>query len=137
MPTRNGEYRIGSVAAMTGLTVETIRYYETAGVTTSPRRGENRYRLYSKEQIERLLFVRRCREIGFSLEQTKSLLRLADADNRTCCQVSSVTKRRLDEVRAKIAGLKRVEKALVAFLAGCPKDMSSTCPIIDALSGVS
>lgn len=134
MPSRQSDYYIGAVAELTGLKVETIRYYETAGVIAAPHRGRNRYRLYSTKHIERLLFVKRCRELGFSLDRAKSLLQLADANNRTCSEVGAIAERRLREVRTKIANLRRMEKVLAAFIDDCPRDASSKCPIIAALS---
>ncbi len=134
MPSQKGEYYIGAVAEMSGLKVETIRYYEAAGIISAPHRGKNRYRLYSHKHIERLLFVKRCRELGFSLDHAKSLLQLANANNRTCGQVGDIAERRLKEVRAKITNLRRMEKALATFVNDCPHDTSPDCPIIAALS---
>lgn len=135
MPSRKGEYYIGAVAEMTGLNVETIRYYETVGVISAPRRASNRYRLYSGMHVERLLFVKRCRELGFSLDDAKSLLQLADASDRTCRQVGDIAERRLTEVRSKISNLRRMEKVLAAFVDNCPRDARPECPIIATLSG--
>lgn len=128
------ELFIGTVSGLTGLKVETIRYYENAGVIPPPKRGSNRYRVYSREHVERLLFVKRCRELGFSLEHTGSLLDLADAENRMCRQVSQIAENRLNEVRAKIADLRRMETVLEEFTAACPRDSSPDCPIITALA---
>ena len=134
MPSREGETYIGAVAEMTGIKVETIRYYEAEKVISAPRRGANRYRLYSDAHIQRLLFIKRCRELGFSLDHTKSLLKLSDANNRTCRQVSAIAETQLDEVRKKIANLRRMERVLAKFVNDCPKDSSSKCPIINSLS---
>lgn len=134
MPSHKRDYYIGAVAEMTGLTVETIRYYEAAGVIAAPHRGNNRYRLYLDKHIERLLFVKRCRDLGFSLDHTKSLLQLADTDDKTCRQVSEIAEHRLAEVRHKMADLRRMERALAKFVKDCPQDSSSKCPIIASLS---
>lgn len=134
MTSREGEYYIGAAAEMTGVKVETIRYYEAENIISAPRRSNNRYRLYSDAHIQRLLFIKRCRELGFSLDHTKSLLKLSDANNRTCRQVSAIAKTQLDEVRKKIANLRRMERALVKFVDDCPEDSSSKCPIIETLS---
>ena len=100
----------------------------------SPARGENGYRLYSNEHVERLEFVKRRRELGFSLDHTSSLLALAETEERTCKEVSEIAEERLDEVRAKIADLQRKEKVLQKFVDGCPRDANSQCPIIATLS---
>ncbi|MFQ5564268.1 MAG: helix-turn-helix domain-containing protein [Parvularculaceae bacterium] len=131
---QNREFFIGAVSERTGLKVETIRYYENAGVIPSPARGDNRYRVYKREDVARLLFVKRCRELGFSLDHVASLLELANAENRTCGQVSAIAEGRLKEVRAKIADLKRMETVLEDFVASCPRDSGSDCPIITALT---
>lgn len=134
MPSHKSDFYIGTVAERTGLGVETIRYYEKAGVICAPARGRNGYRLYSIDDIERLEFVKRCRELGFSLEQTTSLLNLADLEGRTCREVSKIAESRLSEVRTKIASLQRMEAVLESFVENCPRDASSGCPIISALS---
>lgn len=134
MPSQKSDFYIGTVAERTGLGVETIRYYEKAGVIRPPSRGRNGYRLYSIKHIERLEFVKRCRELGFSLEQATSLLNLADFDERTCGEVSKIAEDRLTEVRTKIANLRRIEAVLESFVENCPRDASSECPIISALS---
>ena len=83
------------------------------------------------EEVE---FVKRRRELGFSLDHTSSLLALAETEERTCKEVSEIAEERLDEVRAKIADLQRKEKVLQKFVDGCPRDANSQCPIIATLS---
>jgi MerR family transcriptional regulator, mercuric resistance operon regulatory protein len=134
MASQNSEFYIGTVAEKTGVKVETIRYYEKAGVIRPPIRGENGYRLYSTEHVERLEFVKRCRELGFSLENTSSLLSLSDSHNRTCKQVSEIAEERLNDVCAKIADLRRMEVVLKKYVEACPRNASAECPIISALS---
>ncbi len=134
MASQQSEFYIGAVAEMTGVKIETIRYYEKAGVIRPPARGQNGYRLYSMEHVERLEFVKRCRELGFSLDHTSSLLSLADSKERTCKQVSGIAEERLNEVRAKIADLRRMEAVLKNFVKVCPRNLNPECPIISALS---
>lgn len=131
---RHSEFYIGVVSEMTSVKIETIRYYEKAGVIHSPARGANGYRLYSMAHVERLEFVKRCRELGFSLEDTSSLLSLSDSKGRTCIEVSKIAEERLNEVCAKIADLRRMEKVLKKFVEDCPRNANSECPIISALS---
>lgn len=136
MTSHRSEFYIGSVAKLTDIKIETIRYYEKAGILQSPDRGPNGYRLYTGTQIERLMFVKRCRELGFSLDHTTSLLDLADNENRTCKQISSAAEKRLKEVRAKISDLQRMEAVLENYVEACPNDASTDCPIVKALSHV-
>lgn len=128
------EFYISHVAELTGLGVETIRYYEKAGVVQAPPRGQNGYRLYGQDGVRRLLFVKKCRDLGFSLKRTRSLLGLTDAEDRTCAQVRSVAHNRLEEVRRKIIDLHRMETALLDLVDDCPGDSTSDCPILAALA---
>ena len=134
MASQQREFYIGTVAEKTGVKVVTIRYYEKVGVIRPSMRGENGYRLYSMEHVEQLEFIKRCRELGFSLENTASLLSLSKSQNRTCRQVSQIAEERLNDVCAKIADLRRMEKVLKKFVDACPRDASADCPIISALA---
>ncbi len=136
MTSHTRDFYIGEVAKLTGVKIETIRYYEKAGILTSPDRGKNGYRLYAKAHIERLMFVKRCRALGFSLSQTLSLLNMANSEGRTCQQISQKAEKQLEDVRAKIEDLKRMEDVLSAYVNACPRDASKDCPIVTALSDV-
>ncbi len=134
MQSQQSVFYIGDAAKITGVQVETIRFYEREGVLPPPERGRNGYRLYSRAHIERLMFVKRCRALGFSLQETQSLLSLADSENRTCRQISTIASNRLNDVRTKIADLKRMEKVLEEYVNVCPGDATADCPIVAALS---
>ncbi len=136
MASHEVDYYIGDASRLTGVKIETIRFYEKAGVLTSPKRDQNGYRLYQKAQVEGLMFVKRCRELGFSLGHTRSLLSLADSDGRTCQQISAKAQKRLNEVRAKIEGLRRMERVLEDYVRSCPANASADCPIVKSLSHV-
>ena len=136
MTSHRRELYIGNVSKLTGVKVETIRYYEKAGILDSPTRGTNGYRVYTKVQTERLMFVKRCRELGFSLDHTTSLLDLANSEGRTCKQISDKAVKRLKEVRANIEDLRRMEVVLESYVEACPRDASTDCPIVGALSHV-
>jgi len=136
MASHTRDFYIGEVAKLTGVKIETIRYYEKAGILDAPERGQNGYRLYTKAQIERLMFVKRCRALGFSLSQTLSLLNLANSEGRTCQQISQKAERQLKDVRAKIDDLRQMEDVLAAYVDACPRDASIDCPIVAALSDV-
>jgi len=127
-------FYIGEVAKSTGVKIETIRYYEREGILQPPQRGQNGYRLYTAAHIERLMFVKRCRALGFSLQETRALLSLSDSKTRTCRQISTIAETKLRDVRAKIADLKRMESVLKDYVDVCPGDATADCPIVAALS---
>ncbi len=130
-------YKIGEVARRTGLDRETIRYYEQVGVLPAAERAANGYRLYGSEHLRRLHFIKRTRELGFSLKDVRSLLRLADARSGTCQQVQQIAQAHLTDVRQRIADLQAIERSLVTTMAPCPGDSSAHCPILDVFFGLS
>jgi Cu(I)-responsive transcriptional regulator len=130
----NRTFRIGDLAKQTGVKVVTIRYYEQAGLLPICERTDGNYRLYSREHLERLNFLRRCRDLGFSLEQIRELLSLSASDSPTCADVCSVAADHLKEVEAKIADLKRLASELRRIGSSCNgKRSSGECRIIAAL----
>ena len=126
---------IGNVAEATGVRVVTIRYYEKIGLLPVPRRTASNYRVYSGKHIQRLRFIRRCRNLGFSLEQIKSLLELASKRTRACAQVDQMTREQLHDVEERIASLKRLSAEL-RHLSNCcsGNGVIADCRIIEALS---
>ena len=102
--------RIGDVSRQTGCKVETIRYYERVGLLPRPPRSAARYRLYDSGDVRRLSFVRRARELGFTLEEVRALLTLAVNDGEdTCAEARRLAAGHLAEIRAKIADLRALE----------------------------
>ncbi|MCA9420051.1 MAG: helix-turn-helix domain-containing protein [Nitrospira sp.] len=124
---------IGGLSRKTGCHIETIRYYERIGLLSKPPRTEGGHRLYNKEQIKRLVFIRRSRELGFSLEEIRTLLKLVDGKRYTCEEVKTVTNRHLEDVRKKISDLRKLQKTLRAISSQCEGGLVPDCPIIDAL----
>src|SRR5213594_3993101 len=122
METGAARLAIGTLSKHTGTNVETIRYYERVRLLPAPARSAGGYRLYGTEHLKRLSFIRRARALGFSLEEVRTLLKLADE-----------RKRPWDDVRAKIGDLKAMERVLKATVARCAKGTGSHCPVIDAL----
>ncbi len=98
-----------------------------------PPRTAGGHRSYGSSHERRLVFIRRCRELGFSIEEIRVLLRLVDGGDYTCGEVKSVTDRHLDDVRRKIADLKNLERTLKKIGAACAGGQVPDCPIIDAL----
>lgn len=124
----------GRLSKLTGCNIETIRYYERAGLMPKPRRGANGYRLYDAADVRRLSFIRRSRELGFSLEEIRGLLKLVDGGGRSCGEVRDMTLAHADDIRAKIVDLRRMERILKEMASKCEGDDIPECPILEALS---
>ncbi len=125
---------IGELSRRTGCNVETVWYYERVGVIPKPPRTEGGHRCYPVEQVKRLVFVRRGRELGFTLDQIRGLLKFVDTCNFGCSDVKSLTDEHLAELRKKIADLRRTERVLKDMAAQCDGGQVPECPILDALS---
>ena len=125
---------IGALSAHTGCNIETIRYYERIRMMPKPPRTQGGHRLYTQEHLKRLRFIRRSRELGFSLGQIRDLLRFVDGRRYTCSQVKVITLEHLDEVRARMKDLKRLEKVLQTMASQCDRGKVPDCPVIEALS---
>lgn len=128
--------RRGELAVRAGCNLETIRYYEGIGLIPHPPRTEGRHRVYDGEHIKRLRFILRGRELGFSIEEIRALLAIADGGGG-CSDVYALTTQHLDMVKRKIADLRRLARILSEAAAACARDASPVCPIIDALSAQS
>lgn len=126
-------FSIGVLSEHSGVHIETIRYYEKVGIMPSPTRSAGGYRIYGSEDVRRLHFVRRGRELGFSLEELRGLLHLVDGHIFTCAQVHSLTIQHLKDIRQKIADLRRLERVMSEMARQCKGDQVPECPIIDAL----
>jgi MerR family transcriptional regulator, mercuric resistance operon regulatory protein len=125
---------IGELSRRTGSNIETIRYYERIGVLPPPRRI-GRYRSFDAGDVARLVFVRRARELGFTLDEVRALLKLAAAGDRgTCAEVREISVAHLSDVRARIADLRAMERVLAAAVRQCDAGQQPGCPLIDALS---
>ena len=124
---------IGALSRDTGVNIETIRYYERIGVMPAPERSVGGFRRYREDHLKRLNFVRRGRELGFSLADLRGLLRLVDGHAYTCAQVRALTLEHLGETRRKIADLRRLEQVMADLAAKCTGRRVPDCPIIDAL----
>lgn len=126
---------IGVLAERTGLTVEGIRFYEKAGILRAPVRTAGRHRLYGVADLKRLSFIRRARQLGFSLDEVRTLLALADnSGDRNCADVHRLASKHLDDVRAKISDLAKMEEALDGMVARCAEGTLPACPLIETLS---
>jgi MerR family transcriptional regulator, mercuric resistance operon regulatory protein len=131
--TRDGVLTRGALAARTGCNLETIRYYERIALLPPPPRSSGGYRLYGPELIKRLNFIRRSRELGFTLSDIRGLLRLVDGRKFTCAQVERMARHQVQEIRHKIADLNKFRRVLETMAAQCGGGTVPDCPIIDAL----
>jgi len=126
---------IGELSRRTGVNIETIRYYERVGVLPSPRRNESGRRLYGPFESRALSFVRRARELGFTLDEVRALLALSGDDGEDACtEVRQLAADHLVDVRAKIADLRAMERVLAGAVQRCDSGEWPGCPLIDALS---
>jgi MerR family mercuric resistance operon transcriptional regulator len=124
---------IREFARRTGCAIETIRFYEKIAILPKPRR-RGRYRQYETVDIGRLVFVRRARELGFTLDEVRQLLRLSGAGAEACGEVRDLAAAHLKDVRARIADLKAMERVLADAVKRCDAGTDAACPLIETLT---
>ena len=110
-----------------------FRFYERVGLMPDPPRTEGGHRIYSNDHLKRLTFICRSRELGFSLDEVRGLLNMVDGGNDVCSEVKAVTLDHVNDIRRKIADLKRMERVLTEMAKGCDTGEVPECPIVDAL----
>jgi Cu(I)-responsive transcriptional regulator len=126
---------IGDLARATGTKVETIRYYERIGLLPQPARtATGNYRVYTADHLGRLSFVRRSRDLGFTLDEIRALLDLADQRERDCAAVDAIARAHLTDVERKIADLSALRQELQGMISRCGHGTVAECHIIEALS---
>jgi|SRR6185312_2331907 len=123
---------IGELGRATDTKIETIRYYEKIGLLPAPRRTTGNYRSYAAEQLQLLGFIRRTRELGFSIEEVRELLELAAHGERPC--EDQLVARHLETTERKIEALRRLRRELRDTLASCKGGRIAECRVIQALS---
>ncbi len=128
-----GRITIGKVAARTGCNIETIRYYEKESLLPPPGRTEGGHRIYTTEMVERLVFIRRCRELGFSMTEIRGLLSVVDGEQVSCERVKHIAEIHLQDIRSKIADLRKMERTLHDLSNQCSGEDVPDCPIIEVL----
>ncbi len=130
-----GGLTIGKIAKRAGVGIETIRFYERRGLLEPPPRGESGYRLYPEEVIDRLLFIRRAKELGFSLNEIKELLSLRHAPAATCGEVKHRAESKIADIEGKIRDLEKMKAILSQLTTTClGRGPASECPILEALT---
>lgn len=130
----DARYSIGDLGRHTGTKAQTIRYYEQIGVMPEPLRTEGGQRRYGQAHLDRLAFIRHSRELGFSLEQIRSLLELSDRPDRTCAEADRIAQANLRAVRRRIQSLRALEAELERMLAECDGGRVCDCRVIKVLS---
>ena len=123
---------IAKVAQAARVGIETVRFYERKGLVPQPKRGARTYRHYGLDHVHRIRFIKRAQDLGFSLQEIASLLKLEDGTDRR--SIRRIAGQRLDETRRRIADLKRIEGALAHLLHDCEShEKAPRCPIIAAM----
>jgi DNA-binding transcriptional MerR regulator len=131
--------QIGTVAVRSGLTVDTIRFYEKQGLVAKPHRSSGGFRLYNEDDLDRLSFVTRAQALGFSLVEIRELLLLRYAGSETCSHVHDLLNQKLAAVQQKIADLRKLESQLKDAGKRCDralaKECTGSCPVMDEIAG--
>jgi Cu(I)-responsive transcriptional regulator len=130
----SGILKIGNLAKATDTKVETIRYYEHVGLLAAPARTAGNYRAYRAEHLNRLSFIRRARDLGFSIDQVRTLLNLSDQKQRSCEAVDAIAREHLAEVERKIADLTVLRRELKELIDQCRQGTIAECRIVEALA---
>ena len=124
---------IGKVSKLTGCKIETIRYYERIGIVEDPGRNQGGHRVYGNEHVKKIRFIKRARELGFSLDDIRGLLALSMDTVEGCSSAQLITEQHLKQITDKLVDLHRLEKVLINLTSLCSKQQKS-CPILDALT---
>jgi MerR family transcriptional regulator, mercuric resistance operon regulatory protein len=124
---------IGRLSKLTGVNIETIRYYEKIGVLPKVARTASGHRLYGVAETRILAFIRRARELGFSLDEVRALLRLGGPETASCREVRKIATHHRDKIRARIGDLRRLERLLSRTIAQCTGTTAPICPVLDVL----
>lgn len=133
-PSGAGTFPIGELSRLTGVNIETIRYYERITMLSAPPRTGAGRRVYGPVQVKRLKFIRRGRELGFTLDEIRNLLGLAEGSH-ACGEVKVAAIAHLKDIRRKIADLRRMERTLARTADLCEGGGATHCPILEVLSG--
>ena len=135
LPERMPRLTIGHLSRRTGCGIETIRYYGRIGLVPPPARTEGGHRLYSDQEARHLAFIPRGRDLGFTLDEVRSLLGLMDRGDYSCADAQTIAQSHLEDVRVRQRDLARMARALDGKVASCEGGAGPGCAILDALSG--
>jgi MerR family transcriptional regulator, mercuric resistance operon regulatory protein len=124
---------IGELSKQSGVNIETIRYYERVKMLAPPPRTDSGRRVYHSTDLRILVFIRRSRELGFSLDEIRALLRLGGPEKASCREVREIAAHHLEDIRARLVDLKKLERLLAKTVARCSGRMAPDCPVLDIL----
>ena len=133
----SGELRIGELATRAGVSIDTIRYYERRRLLPRAERSRGGFRLYTPEAVNRLRFIKRAQEIGFSLDEIGGLLTTGDAAE--CRKVRDLLRAKLEDVDARINAMRKFRRSLASHLAACERELkergdAARCPVVIEIS---
>ena len=128
-------YKVGEIAEKIGVNIETLRYYEKIKIMPKPKRMESRYRIYDELDLKRLLFIKRAKELGFTLKEIKELLNIKIESTATCGDVKHLAEHKLTDIEERIKDLKSIKNVLVKLVNQCVCEELSTdeCPILEVI----
>ncbi len=124
---------IGQIAAAAGVQISTIRFYERSGLLPAPARSRGGHRHYSPDETRRVLFIRRARDLGFSVKQVRSVLPLASGGSEHCDAAKRIAQEHLQDVQRQIEQLSAQAKLLGDLIGRCGMNKDTACPIIEEL----
>jgi MerR family transcriptional regulator, mercuric resistance operon regulatory protein len=130
---REGSLSIGALSQQTGVHIETIRYYERIKMLATPPRTAGGQRIYGERHRRTLGFIRRARDLGFSLNEIRALLELDRTGRASCAEVREIASLHLTNVRAKLADLARLERVLSETIGQCEANITPVCPVLGIL----
>lgn len=127
---------IGKLAELTGVSTDTLRYYEKMNLVTGTARSAAGYRLYTPDAVKIVRFIRGAKELGFTLDEIQKLLTLKTSDQSTCAEIMKHTETKISEAEKRISELKEIKKVLKQLTQQCPADNtpSDECPILKHIS---
>ena len=131
--TRAKDISIGELSKLSGVNIETIRYYERIKMLPAPPRTATGRRVYGPAEKRTLAFIRRSRDLGFTLEEIRALLDLGGPERASCADVHKIASAHLAKVRGKLSDLAKLEAILAETVAGCSDGASPDCPVLDIL----
>jgi len=124
---------IGELSRLSSVNIETIRYYERIKMVPAPQRTASGHRVYGAAELRMLSFIRRSRELGFSLKEIRALLRLGAPGKASCNEVKVIATHHLEDIRAKLSDLRKLERLLAKTVARCSGKKAPNCPVLDIL----
>jgi len=129
------QYSISQVAAEIGLSIKSIRHYESIALISPPPRDKNGYRFYPEELIKQLRFIHNTKLAGFNLKECKALLLLSEDEQRSSADVKEITLQKIQEIELRIQQQQAIVNQLKKMAAQCPGNEQASCSIIDAFNG--